>query len=450
MDLKAAVLQSTAESNILPLTSRCNLHCVFCSHRQNPPGVESVYLPERPVADVVESFDYIDPKRKVLIGESATRIMEGEPFTHPDLMEILRRFRGRFPKTTIQVTTNGSCLTPQVVSDLKALGGLELIVSLNSATPEGRLRLMGDRCPQAALDGIAGLSQAGIPFHGSVVACPHLVGWADLTQTAVFLSRAAARTIRVFLPGFTKLAPSELRFGPDLYVDLRKFVAGLGPMVTTPVLLEPALVSDLAAMVEGVIAGFPAGDAGLFSGDRIIHVDGRPVKSRVDAFEQIRKALSPRVTVLRQGRVLEIKVAKGKGNPSGLIMSFDLDLDRLGAVLREARRYRAANALIMCSPWAEGVFKQALTVFADSRVEFELLPVPSCFFGGSIGSAGLLVVDDFIRAFDIRNAGRPHAEKRTARIIAVPYQAFDRNGRDLLGQSVYKLEEHAGCPVPLC
>ena len=35
------LLEAVSRDNILPLTSSCNLHCLFCSNRQNPPGVQT-------------------------------------------------------------------------------------------------------------------------------------------------------------------------------------------------------------------------------------------------------------------------------------------------------------------------------------------------------------------------------------------------------------------------
>lgn len=485
MDRKALILQSMTEANILPLTSRCNLHCVFCSHRQNPPGVEAVFLPDRPLAEVVESFACLDPCRKVVIGESATRIMEGEPFVHPDLLELLELFRDRFPKTPIQITTNGSYLTESVNARLKAVGNLTLVVSLNSATATGRLKLMGDRAPDTVLSGVRRLAAAGIPFHGSIVACPHLVGWDDLRQTVVFLAESGAQTVRLFLPGYTRLAPPALRFAASLYGELQQFVAELQQKLAVPLTLEPALVSDLSARVEGVIPFSPASRAGLLPGDIILQVDRNQVSSRFDAFERLRKAKSPAVMVRRGTAILNLALDKKKEESSGLVLVYDLDLDRLRAALRECRRRRAARVLLLCSTWGELILKKAFPLVADSEVDVEILPVPNRFFGGSIGSAGLLVVSDLEKALEEWQAGKTAAipkkretepERQAERgleniagvpklrnnncreqldsgfpdLILVPFQAFDRNGRDLLGRSVFDLETLMGCPVAFC
>ena len=78
-------LVEAARKNILPLTSYCNVRCVFCSHKQNPDGVLIHRLPSLPVAKVEELVQLLDPREKVVIGESATRLVEGEPFTHPEI-----------------------------------------------------------------------------------------------------------------------------------------------------------------------------------------------------------------------------------------------------------------------------------------------------------------------------------------------------------------------------
>ena len=44
------ILYTISEHNILPITSKCNAHCIFCSHHHNPSGVE--------VYHIGEAFDY--------------------------------------------------------------------------------------------------------------------------------------------------------------------------------------------------------------------------------------------------------------------------------------------------------------------------------------------------------------------------------------------------------
>jgi len=83
--------------NILPLTSVCNVRCLFCSHHQNPTAVRAVGVPPLPLHIVEDLLDFLDGKRKIVIGESASLIMEGEPFTHPHFFTCLDLIRKSFP-----------------------------------------------------------------------------------------------------------------------------------------------------------------------------------------------------------------------------------------------------------------------------------------------------------------------------------------------------------------
>ena len=285
--------EAAIKENVLPLTSACNLRCVFCSNLQNPRGVRVYHVPHLPLPLALNLIPRLDPRRKIIIGEAATRISEGEPFTHPHVWQVLEAVRERYPQTPLQITTNGTFLNREAVQRLAGMGRLEVNLSLNSATPGGRRLLMGDRNPERALDAARLLGEAGVTYHGSLVAMPHLVGWGDLATTCHFLQEQGAATIRVFLPGFTKLAASWLRFDPlDMHRRLCVFVREQQERMRIPLLLEPFLAGageQLQAEIAGVMDGSPAERAGLQRGDVIRAVRGRQVRCRVDAFRTVER-----------------------------------------------------------------------------------------------------------------------------------------------------------------
>ncbi|KKM11387.1 hypothetical protein SY88_09160 [Clostridiales bacterium PH28_bin88] len=438
------VLRAVQDYNILPLTSRCNVRCIFCSHCQNPPEVEVYSLPPRTREQVRRSMEFLDGERKIVIGESATRIMEGEPLTHPEVLPILQEVRERFPTTAIQLTTNGSLLTARLAAELAQLQPLEINLSLNSADPGTRAYLMGEREGVRAVAAPTRLAEAGIAFHGSVVAIPWLVGWEELRQTVLFLARNGARTVRVFMPGFTRLAPPELRFPPELWEELDQAVRELAGETPVPVTLEPPRLQDLAAVIEGVIPGSPAAREGIRRGDTILQVAGEQVTSRVDAFYRTRRWGNPRLMVQRGSEKIEAVIQKGAGETSGLVLAYDLDPGLPALVEREARRRRARRVLLLCSQLGETVLGLALKPLGDEGLELFLHPVPSRFFGGSIMAAGLLVVSDFLAAFQEFQARHPVIQPD---LVLLPAIAFDRQVRDLTGRSMLDLQEAAGCPV---
>ncbi|MTI67097.1 MAG: radical SAM protein, partial [Firmicutes bacterium] len=123
------ILNTVQRHNILPITSKCNTSCVFCSHKYNPKDVCVYKLPSLNINEIEDMISFLDPNKKIIIGESATRIIEGEPFVRKDIYEILKKIRS-YSKEVIEITTNGSNLTLDMVKKLKTLEPLELNVSL--------------------------------------------------------------------------------------------------------------------------------------------------------------------------------------------------------------------------------------------------------------------------------------------------------------------------------
>ena len=52
------IINTVSRTNILPVESSCNTSCIFCSHRQNPAGIEIYRLPELTVEDYKEIAYY--------------------------------------------------------------------------------------------------------------------------------------------------------------------------------------------------------------------------------------------------------------------------------------------------------------------------------------------------------------------------------------------------------
>jgi len=476
-----ALLYSVQKHGVLPLTSFCNMNCLFCSHRFNPPEVRVWRLPPRPLEEVESSLAWLAGPR-VVIGESVTKIVEGEPFTHPQVMEILRLIRRRFPSKRLSITTNGSLLDEEKVAALANLEPIELTISLNSGRPAGRTFLMHDQKPELVLAALPQLGRAGLTFHGSLVALPHLVGWEDIRLTIEFLAEAGASSIRLFLPGFTRLTPPELRFSPSLPGELRNFVAEMKKKVPVPLLLEPPFVEGLEAVVEGVIVSSPAARAGVQPGDIVTAVNGVIPFSRVEAFRLAQDLERPRLTLVRDGAFLEVTLEKKAGQPSGLTMLYDLDpatLTAIEAALEGARtkgrgkegpgkegrgkeerakeerategrakegrgqerQDGASDDVLLLASTLGSAALQAGLLKKGIRVALEV--VENRFFGGSIGAAGLLVVEDFmaaIRERQIKSSGR-------YRRVLIPGRPFDERGRDLVGRSYWEIEEATGVQV---
>ncbi|MGI9953483.1 radical SAM protein [Moorellaceae bacterium AZ2] len=442
------IILTASRYNILPLTSTCNLRCVFCSHRQNPPGVEAVAFAPLALDQVDVLLDYLDGRRKIVIGESATRLLEGEPLTHPYFLQVMARLRRRYPQTLVEITTNGLLLDQKKIEALEGLKPLEMNISVNSLTPAGRQKLLGNREAAPLLRALEGLTQRGILWHGSLVAYPSLVGWEDIGTTIGGMAKAGASTIRVFLPGFTRLAPSSLQFDAvALRQEMEKFLEELRQEIKVPLLLEPPLVRDLTPRVAGVIPGSPAEAAGLQRGDIILYVDGKAPRSRVEAFGLVSRPGRRKLRIRRgeggQGipGAEEVTLDLSSGTKSGIVLEWDADPAIIDLVEDACRRYGARRALIFTSELAGEVVRALLQpVHGVAAVR----PVRNYFFGGSIACAGLLTVADFVRAWKEELQSPFYVQPD---LVLLPGLAFDFWGRDLTGRSYGELAEISGLPV---
>jgi NifB/MoaA-like Fe-S oxidoreductase len=437
------ILFESVAANTLPLTSSCNVHCVFCSHRNNPPGVKAYRIPPRSLEDVKKDLCALDPAKPIIIGESATKIIEGEPFTHPALAEILQMLRLHFPRTPVQITTNGSLLDEKKVKMLKKLGNVVVYLSMNSAGVKGRMALMADQQGLQAIQSAVLLQRYGVPFHGSVVALPHLVGWKDLAETVKYLSACGAETVRVFLPGFSSLAAPGLKFKPSLWKEIKMFIKSLRGEVRAPVTCEPPLLERLEPEVAGVIAASPAELAGVRTGDIIETVNGSRVHTRVQAFRQITRNGSPLLELRREGQPLTVQVQKEPGQRSGMVLEYDLDPALIDDLGRALRRHRVEGALVLTSELAGPLLDLALRQFWKEGRLLELVVVKNLFFAGNICVAGLLTVSDFeaaVAAFLERKS------RQKPPLVLLPGVAFDSRGMDITGRSYLELEERFGLP----
>lgn len=442
--IRALMLYSAQQANILPVTSTCNVRCIFCSNRQNPPGTEVYAVAPRNLEDIGQSLDFMDEGRPVIIGESVTRISEGEPFTHPYIKEILRLVRRRLPRAPVQITTNGSLLDEHMVSFLSRLGKVTLYLSLNSCNFRIRAEMMGDKSAGRAVRCVRLIKEANLEFHGSLVAMPHVYGWNDLEETILYLAREGAKTIRVFIPGYTRLAPDILRFPPDLPAGVRRLTAGLRNRVPVPVTCEPPAVNNLCPEIAGVIAGSPAERAGIRAGDVIKSIDGVRPYSRVDAFRRLRDGSRPEILLERDNKIFACRLEKKKGESPGVVMEYDLGPEWEDAG-RAARRHRAQRVLVLTSTLAREAARLAMNMFGDG-FEWKVAACPNRFFGGSIGAAGLLVVEDMIEA--VKEFLQKHPRWRPD-LVLLPPAAFDHLGRDLTGRSFREVGEKTGLPVEI-
>lgn len=428
------LLEAASKDNILVLTTNCSTSCVFCSHLQNPEEVNAYYVDKLSRDQIDTLAEFLDGNKKIVIGESATRICEGEPFLRDDIMEILHALRLKYSSAAIQITTSGIHLEDSVLSELRNIGNVELNVSLNSSSIQGREKLYRGKSHMFAVDAVTKLKAYGIAYSGSIVAMPHLVGWKDIRDTVLFLSRYGASAVRIFMPGYTRftkgiLPPEDIRSG------LEEFTARLRKELDTPIILEPSGTGDLQAVVEGVLVGSPAWNSGVEKGDRILRVNGTEVISRVDAYYKALRLSSPKLEISRSGELKEVIVNKPAKAASGMVFNYDIHPDEINGIEKAILRNSKARCLLLTSQLAYGILTGCIT--QNDRIKIEA--ARNVYFGGNIMCAGLLTLKDI----EDHMAGRTEQ----AEVLLLPGIMFDSSGRDLLGRHYKELEESLGINV---
>lgn len=434
---KDIILHTIQNHNILPITSACNTKCLFCSHQFNPSDLEVYQLPKLNLSDIKDMIDFLNPNKKIIIGESATRIVEGEPFIRKDILEILESVRNSFSEEIIEITTNGTKLNEYIVKKLKQLDPIELNVSLNSSSDYGRKYLQGDKDPERVLQGIKLLNKHNIEFHGSIVAMPMTVGYEDIKDTITYLDNNNCKTIRILTPGFAK--SSDIKFDINkLREDLHRFIISIQKDIQAPILLDPPIIKELSPVVEGVIKNSLADKAGIKPKDIIYDIDGYKPKTRVDCFNYIYKSKNPTLKIKRkvenQYKNLEIQLKKKSKTSPGFVMLYDISILVKENINETIRKNKSKMPVVLVSELGQDIMKILLKEELDSQ-ELRIEVVRNDFFGGSIKSAGLLLVEDIIKSIDkVKKDYEPD-------LIIIPSNSFDYKERDLMGISVYDIEE---------
>ncbi|MGP3778373.1 DUF512 domain-containing protein [Halanaerobium saccharolyticum] len=438
------LFKTVKEDNILPITSICKLNCIFCSHKNNPSEIETYSFGHLELDLIKTMIEFLDPELPVFIGESASKIIEGEPFVHPEIYQILEYLRQRWPGIEIKITTSASFIKPEKIDLLKKLEPLELNISLNAPAPEERVFLMNDSQPKNVFKFIPALKQRQLKFSASIVSMHHLLGFDYLKRTFDYLEEYPPLTLRVFMAGFSHFADSEITADAAEYQKLDQFIKKIKNNYSYPIIIEPQLLNNFKAQINEIIKNSPAAKADLRAGDIITKVDQKAVKSRVDAFYQIKKARNPAVEIQRADENKKIIIKKKKNEVSGLIMSYDLSRDlknTLEAHAAESLKNKNEITVIMASEAGYDLLADLLKDYLVNSDRLKLLKVKNKFFGGSIIAAGLLTNYDLERSLETING------KITK--IVLPEIIYDYYGNDLTGGHYTILEEKFGAELVL-
>ena len=139
----------------LAVTNGCNLKCGHCwpdsrSHIDTPP------VPSPVLQRLIQDFADLGLERIIITG--------GEPFTHPDWLEIVSCCCEQPGFEKVRIQTNATLLNRAIVRALVSLGfeGLSVQVSLEGATAETHDRIRGPGSFERSLRGLRLLTEAGL------------------------------------------------------------------------------------------------------------------------------------------------------------------------------------------------------------------------------------------------------------------------------------------------
>jgi len=456
--------------------ARCDVDCIFCYNKGNPPSL-SLGVLRRSRAEEWEEMmtrlKYFSPASGLSLFPSLGNIYE--VLVHPKFLAVLRQLRPKTP-AVFRITTNGTLLTPERISHLATLPPIYLYLSLNSASPSRRRKLMEDKNPEVAINALPLLREKQIPYATVIVPWP----FGSLAETLDDLSRTIAHAdehdshlIQINLPGYSQYFSSEKLY--DLNEVWSAIVAKvrelrertLAPIVVMPSFFEENFYEERKnrPKIIGLVKNSPAARAGLKKGDEILEINGFVVQSRPQARDllvrlQEGKVESAKMTVKREGRSLDLTVSlRDFSYPYSESVDRHLGIVMMGtgfriSYLEKLREiidgYQAKRVLFLSSALVKPTFEQALAespLFASGQFEIDIEVPRNDFFGGNIFMGDLLVVQDFIdciREYLGKEGRRPD-------LIVIPSSPFNLGlwKRDLTGRVYLDIEREIGIPVEL-
>jgi pyruvate-formate lyase-activating enzyme len=456
--------------------SACNLNCRFCYNSGAPPALSlAAREPDALHGEIMTRIEHYVPGARLNIFPNMGS--PGEALAHPNILGILAKLREKTDEV-FRISTNGSLLTPEMIGALGGLGPVYLDVSLNSSSPERRAWLMNDPSPEIAIESLALLKDAGIPFTIVIVPWPFPSRAAmleDLEKSVVFASRFDPVIIQISLPGCARELSEEAQFPLDaVWGEIRETALKLRERVECPIVIRPGLYEDFGetpqsngstgdTTIAGVVKNSPAFKAGLRRGDSLLKVSGLAVRSRPQARSLLTTAHrsdleETSLVVDRDGETLELPLDLTCGE----YPYTPLTSTHLGAVFASAgvpaqwaenlRRLiasrKAERVLILTSRLVLPALEKMIAGNgALSSVKISLRVPRNDYFGGNIFMGDLMVVEDFI------GAAREFIEQEgeSPDLIIIPSSPFQLGGwgRDLTGRVYLDIERELGVPVAL-
>ncbi len=457
--------------NVGSISSYCNCDCEFCYEKGTRGAGIALGRAQLSLREVATRLRYYSAEKRTGLLPSSRFSLE--PFANPRCLEILERIHGEAPGECTNLTTNGACLTEDVVERLSRLRPILVTVSMNAATVGLRLRTMRDRKRNGAEIALASLSllrKYEIPFVGSYVPWPSKP-LADLEDMVRLLDRNDGVVARICLPSWTRYWGQDAPFDTvDYWGEILRVVELLRQEVAIPIHLMPNMyqLRTLRPVVQGTIKHSPAAEAGFKYGDVIVAVDGESVFTRPEVSRFLANRfddpnlIDTRFTVERAGMRQDIHVPHPRdldalhypyrwlaqpGTPRtwagslGLHLADGFELTSFLHLKQIVEEYAGKRVLLFISDLAEPYFFEGmamlgeLATFVDS-VEFYVQKLWPRYWGGNVMIGDLWTTRDLIEqamSWTERQGVRPD-------VLIVPSSFLSGGGRDLLGRCYLEVE----------
>jgi hypothetical protein len=182
-------------------------------------------------------------------------------------------------------------------------------------------------------------------------------------------------------------------------------------------------------------------------GDVFETINGRKPRCRVEAWQRLLPAGPVSAEIVRHGATKTLTWDNRRDGEAGVTVEYDFDparVERLQEIIAGCR----GRSLLLTSELGHQVVTRVLELLQVDADAAEAVPVKNHTFGGTIGAAGLLTIDDYLAAHNAWVDLNPCAAAPSQ--IIVPGESFDRLGFDLVRSHFSRLREVTGLPIVPC
>ena len=149
----------------LETTNHCNANCVFCPHHL---FTEKGFMTDELYSKILAEAQKLPHLTEVI------PMLTGEPFLDKKFIPRLKQLRETLPQVVIEVYTNGSLLTDNVITELKDIPGVRYSVSLNGLSPDTRKKIMGLDDYWHVVFALKTMERLGVKYRATMVAYPEI------------------------------------------------------------------------------------------------------------------------------------------------------------------------------------------------------------------------------------------------------------------------------------